>query len=164
MGRKEILLNHDQIEKKIKRISFELYEKNYENEGIILLGITNRGYLLAEIIYKELKSITDKPIHLGKIFPSDSILTPAVIESPVSIEHKNIVVIDDVLNTGKTLMYAVKSILNHDVQKLMTLVLIDRKHGLFPIKADIAGLTLSTTLQDHIEVEFSKDSIQAFIS
>lgn len=159
------LLNHSQILQKIDRIAFQIIEDNLNENDIYVVGIANKGYVLAEHLVNNLKQISDNSFHLLelKFDKKNSIecLTNGVkLDIPA---NKVVILVDDVLNTGETLMHASHVILRHDVKKMRTVVLIDRRHRLFPIKADFAGLTLSTTLENHIEVEFENKQFSAHL-
>ena len=165
MGGKKRILTNDQIEKKIHRICYEIHEAAYQEKEIVLFGIANKGYRLAEILVEKLKEIFPGEILLKKITVHTSERSvPEVELSFTDLEHKTVFIIDDVLNTGFTLVYALKEVLNYRVKRINTIVLVDRKHRKFPVRANIVGLTLSTTLEDHIQVEISKDNqINAYL-
>lgn len=149
------ILNAEQTRQKIRRLAFEIYEENFEEKAIILAGIEGMGVLLAKELTKELQEISPLEIqqiciYLDKLQPTQS---EVELDCDTSIlENKSIVLIDDVLNTGRTLAYSLRPFLKVRVKELHTAVLIDRGHHSFPIAADFAGLRLSTTLQEHIEV------------
>ena len=162
---KTLLLNNHQIIQKINRMAFELYEHNYDEQEIILAGITKRGFLLAEKIKEALEKFTPLkitliPIHVEKDTPY--LVENAKIDTGI-FENKVVVVIDDVLNSGKTLIYGLNQFLHAPIKKLCTLVLLDRNHKQYPINADFVGLSLATTLQQHIHVEFENNEIVAYL-
>ena len=150
MKEKNIILNHEQIQHKIKRIAYQIYETNVNEKELIIAGVASNGYVFASRLHQELSSISDIKINLCKITmdkknPLNTIKTN--IES-AEFTNKSIVIADDVLNTGTTLMYAVQHLLNVPLKKLKTTVLVNRNHKKFPIKADFKGLSLSTSLHD----------------
>ena len=164
MDKKKILTN-SQIKRKIKRISLQIIESNVEEKEVVLAGIEQNGFLLAKELNKmitELSNINIKvcSLKINKKNPLNNIST-----SLNSSEYKNksIVVVDDVLNSGSTLMYAVKHFLDTELRQLKTAVLVDRNHKKFPIKVDFKGVSLSTSIQNHVKVEFDKNSIEAFL-
>ena len=164
MDKKKILDNL-QINKKIKRISLQIIECNIEENEIILVGIEKNGYLLANKILEELKSHNDFnfkicSLKINKKQPIDSISCSLDISD---YKNKSIIIIDDVLNSGSTLIYAVKYFLETQIKQLKTVVLVDRNHKKFPIKADFKGTSLSTAIQNHVEVIFGNDKIEAFL-
>ena len=164
MDKKKILDNL-QINKKIKRISLQIIECNIEENEIIIVGIEKNGYLLANKILEELKNHNDFnfkicSLKINKKQPIDSISCSLDISD---YKNKSIIIIDDVLNSGSTLMYAVKYFLETQIKQLKTVVLVDRNHKKFPIKADFKGTSLSTAIQNHVEVRFEEDKIEAFL-
>ena len=163
---KTSILSTTQEEQKIQRIAHQILEKNYNEDEILLIGIANRGYLLAEKIHTILQSITDIKITLNKIkLHKDKPLENEVEFSTnlQSLDGKSVILIDDVLNSGRTLIYATRYILESNLKYLTTVVLVDRRHRKFPIKANFVGITLSTTLQEHISVIFNDEKIEVFL-
>ena len=163
---KTLILSAIQVEQKIQRIAHQILEKNYDEKEIVLIGIANRGYLLAEKINAALQNITKIKVTLHKLkLHKDKPLDNDVDFSTDLdyLNNKSIILIDDVLNSGRTLIYATRYILDSDIKYLTTVVLVDRKHRKFPIKANFVGLTLSTTLQEHISVDFEKSGIKVFL-
>ena len=158
MGKLKIL-DTIQIEQKLNRLAFEVYENNFEEKELLVVGIDGNGYQVANEIAERLKNISKIKITLGKIKLDKEqpwVGTPKIDFKEKDFINKTIILVDDVLNSGKTLMYAVKLFLDKPIKKLNTLVLVDRSHSRFPVKADFVGLTLSTTLHDTIEADFSK--------
>ncbi len=153
------ILSTQQIQQKINRIAFEIYENNFKEKEIIVIGIEGNGYKFAKILVKKLNEISKIKFTLAKLKLNKQSPWKDDVELDFElkkINNKIIVLVDDVLNSGKTLMYAVKLFLNQPLKKLNTVVLVDRSHTNFPVKADFVGLRLSTTLQNHIEADFSK--------
>ena len=163
---KTLILSATQVEQKIQRIAHQILEKNYDEKEIVLIGIANRGYLLAEKINTALQNITKIKVTLHKLkLHKDKPLDNDVDFSTDLdyLNNKSIILIDDVLNSGRTLIYATRYILESNLKYLTTVVLVDRKHRKFPIKANFVGLTLSTTLQEHISVDFKESGIKVFL-
>lgn len=164
---KTLILNHEQIEKKIARMAYQIYEKNYEETEIILVGITDRGFVLAQKLGKVLQQIAPFKIKLSelKIDKNQPLENKQIQFSlPVNdLNNKSVVLVDDVLNSGKTLIYGVKFLLDFPIKRLKTVVLVDRSHKRFPVQADFVGLLLSTTLQEHIDVEFSENKDAVYL-
>jgi len=157
---KTLLLNKEQTLQKIRRIAYEVYENNFEEDEIILAGIYDKGYQFAQLLKKELSNISKLNIKLIKV-ELDKV---SPLQSEVKLdcefselENHTIILIDDVLNTGRTLAYSLKPFLNLNIKKLQTAVIVDRNHKNFPISADYIGYALSTTLQEHIEVVLNKE-------
>ena len=155
-----IILNHQQIEHKNRRIAYQIYETNLNEPEFILAGIQENGYILAEKLYTELSQICDIPIKLCKVkINKNNVLEP--ISTSLSKEeyiNRSVVLVDDVLSTGTTLIYGVKHFLEVPLKRLKTAVLVDRNHKKYPVKADFKGISLSTSLQEHIEVRFGENS------
>ena len=158
---KTLVLNKQQLQQKIDRLAWQIYEQNYKEKDIIIAGIANRGILIAKKIAKKLAKISSIKIKLATIkIDKDN---PFYKEIEVDISEKDyknkvLILVDDVLNSGKTLMYGAKYFLSVPLKKLSTIVLVDRNHNRFPIKADFVGLSLSTTLKEHISVELEKNA------
>ncbi len=150
------LLDDRQIKQKIKRLAIQILENNFGEEEIILAGINNNGMGFAKMIYKHLKKISDikftlTPIQLS---PANPLQNEISIGIPVEqIENKVIIIVDDVANTGRTIFYAFKPLLNILPKKVEVAVLVDRQHKSFPIKVDYKGLSLATTLHENIDVQ-----------
>lgn len=150
------ILNHHQIEQKIKRLAIEVLENNYGEPEIILAGINKNGLTFAKLLLQELKTITDIDLKLTRlrISPADPLSSPIEFDLSVdAVRDKVIIVIDDVANTGRTLFYACKPLLDTLPRKIEAAVLVDRKHKSFPVKVDYVGLSLATTLMEDIDVD-----------
>ncbi|GGE16579.1 phosphoribosyltransferase family protein [Psychroflexus salis] len=155
-----IILNANQIQQKTKRIAFQILEDHLHENEIILVGIKNSGYAFAEALGEELKNITNIDIKLGSLSinkrnPIEALQTSLKVDD---YQDKCVVVVDDVLNSGATLIYAVKHFLAVPLKQLKTAVLVDRSHKKFPVKANYKGLSLSTSLQETVQVEFGKNA------
>ena len=164
MDKKKILTN-SQIKRKIKRISLQIIESNFEEKEVILAGIEQNGFLLAKELNKMITELSKLSIKLCSLKIDKKNPLNNISTSLNSSEYKNksIVVVDDVLNSGSTLMYAVKHFLDTELRQLKTAVLVDRNHKKYPIKADFKGVSLSTSIQNHVKVQFDKNSIEAFL-
>ena len=163
---KNKILNTDQIKKIVKRIAYQIQENNLEYSEIILIGVYNNGYMLAKIIEKELKQISKSSIELisikiNKENPLDKIDLDYKKEY---LKNKSIILIDDVLHTGRTLIYCVKHLLDMSPRNFNTVVLVDRNHKKFPIKVDFKGISLSTSMSEHVEVVFEKNESYVVIN
>jgi len=164
---KTLILNSKQIEQKINRIAFQIYENNYGEKEIIVAGISDNGYLFAKRIADVLQKIS--PIKAKLIEIKINKENPAASEIKISLtdkelKNKVIILVDDVLNSGRTLIFGAKPFLISPVKRLTTAVLVDRGHNRYPIKADFVGLSLSTTLQEHITVELKKGKESVYLS
>jgi pyrimidine operon attenuation protein / uracil phosphoribosyltransferase len=156
---KTLVLNDEQIRKKISRMAYEIYENNFGEKSLVLAGIEGHGYVLAELLQNELTQIsalncTVVKIQISKETPETS---EVLLDVPLKeLAKKNIVLVDDVLNTGRVLTYGMKPFLSVIVKKIEVAVLVNRSHALFPVLPKYTGYELSTTLDDHIEVILKK--------
>ena len=158
---KTLVLNKQQLQQKIDRLAWQIYEQNYKEKEIIIAGIANRGVLIAKKIAKKLTEISAIKVKLATIkVDKDNPFYKDIEVDITEKDYKNkvLILVDDVLNSGKTLMYGAKYFLSVPLKRLSTIVLVDRNHNRFPIKADFVGLSLSTTLKEHISVELEKNA------
>lgn len=153
-SKKILILDTHQIQQKINRIAYQILEDNFDEEEIILAGVVARGYRLAIRLEKVLKKISKLKIILVKLeLNKDSSKLESAIDVPMqNCENKVIVLVDDVLNSGRTLAYGLGVFLNIPLKKLRSVVLIDRSHKNFPVAPDFVGLELSTVLKEHVSV------------
>jgi len=162
----KIILNKEQIAFKTRRIAYQIYETFSEEQEIVIAGVANSGFIFAQKITKVLEEISPIQVKLcevqiDKANPINPIKTSLEAEEYMG---KSIVLVDDVLNSGATLIYGVKHFLNVPIKKMKTAVLIDRNHKTYPIKADYKGLSLSTSLLEHIQVVFTEQDEYAYLS
>lgn len=158
MQNRTLILNSAQIDQKIDRIAWQIYEDNSGEANIVIAGILSSGYAVAEKIAASLGKIASLNIKLVTIkINKHSHHDEEVIVSMSSdeLKEKTVIVVDDVLNSGKTMIYALRPFLSADLKKLRTVVLVDRNHKRYPIAADFAGLILATTLKEHVYVELN---------
>tara|TARA_B100001057_G_scaffold14014_1_gene13320 strand:- start:784 stop:1284 length:501 start_codon:yes stop_codon:yes gene_type:complete len=160
------ILDKDEISQKILRLSWEIYENNFEENEIFLFGIGKKGYLIAKKIRENLISISKIKVHVCQISfnrekPYEDI---SLSISSDKFANKSLILVDDVLYSGKTLMYSSKVFLNTPIKKISVLALIDRNHNTYPIKADYKGLSLSTNLKEYIRVELSGRNQGVYLS
>lgn len=158
---KELVLDSEKVNQKIKRIAYEIYENNFKEKSIILAGIDGQGYSFAKLLAAELEGIS--PLQLKVVKVSLDKLAPQQSEVTLDIESKElkkkcIILVDDVLNSGRTLAYGMKPFLITDIKKIEVAVLVNRSHTLFPITPTYTGYRLTTTLNDHVEVVLGKKS------
>lgn len=160
-----VILHHQEIEHKIKRIAYQIYETFADEEVIILAGISNNGYTLAEKINAVLSVVSDLKVILCEVKIDKSNPFKEITTSVPSdiYSNKAIVLVDDVLNSGTTLIYGVKHFLNTPVKKFKTAVLVDRNHKKFPVKADFKGISLSTSSKEHVHVVFEENNNHAYL-
>jgi pyrimidine operon attenuation protein / uracil phosphoribosyltransferase len=153
-----IILNNQQIEHKIKRIAYQIYESNVNETELILAGISKSGFLFAKRLKKVLEEISDLKIELCEVKIDKKNPLNAIETSLPSSAYinKSVVLTDDVLNSGTTLIYGVKHFLEVPLKQFKTAVLVDRSHKKFPVKADFKGISLSTSFNEMVQVHFSK--------
>lgn len=157
----KVLLSKENIERKIERIAYEIYENNYDAEELVLIGIREAGTELAKRIKQVIINISDLKTTGYKISFDHENPTEGKIELDKRLKSKElndipVIIVDDVANTGRTLCYAIQPLLSALPKKIQVAVLVDREHKLFPIQADYVGLRLSTTLLEHITVSLEK--------
>ena len=158
---KTLVLNEQQINQKIKRMAFEIYENNFKEKSIVVAGIEGQGYFFAKILSKELEAIASFEVVIAKVTVDKFSQLQSEItidKDPKMIKRKCVLLVDDVLNTGRTLAYAMKPFFEMGVKKIEVAVLVNRSHTLFPIMPTYTGYQLSTTLKDHVEVTLGKKS------
>lgn len=156
---KSLVLDKTQVEQKIRRIAFEIFENNFKEKTIVIGGIDGQGYLLAQLIAKELASISPIKVKIVKVTLDK--LAPQQSEVKVDCEEKEfckkcIILVDDVLNSGKTIAFGMKPFLSVEVKKIEVAVLVNRSHTIFPILPTYTGFELSTTLNERVEVVLGK--------
>lgn len=160
-----IILTQSEINHKIKRISYQIYETFSNEKEIVIAGISKNGYIFAKKIATELELISDLKIILCEVIVNKENPTEKITTSITAKEYQNkgLVLADDVLNSGTTLIYAVKHFLEVPLKKFKTAVLVDRNHKKYPVKADFKGISLSTSLLEHVQVVFEKDNSYAYL-
>ena len=167
MSDKTLILNNEQVSQKINRISYQIFEDNYTEQEIIVVGIAKKGYLFAEKLVEQLNKISDTKITLAKLSIDKDAPTqnnPQLDIDTELLKKKVVIIADDVLNTGKALIYGVKYLLDFPIKKMSTAILVDRNHKKYPIGTHYVGLSLSTTLQNHISLEFKGKEMSAYLS
>jgi pyrimidine operon attenuation protein / uracil phosphoribosyltransferase len=145
--------------KKLSRMALEIAERNYAEPEIILLGIKDNGTVIAQKIAAELKavfkgSIAVFDLSIDKKHPADITITPAA-----DFTGKTVILVDDVANSGRTMLYALKPLLNQHPKKIQTLALVERTHKTFPVDVDYVGLSVSTTPDEHIYVDVENGEV-----
>jgi pyrimidine operon attenuation protein/uracil phosphoribosyltransferase len=160
------ILDDRQIRQKIKRIAIEILEHNFGEPEIILAGLNNNGLGFAQLLLAELQPIVPETTMLTltriRLNPANPVEYDPYIEMPLeSLQHKPVIIVDDVANTGRTIFYAVQPLLKAIPKKVEVAVLVDRKHKSFPVKADYVGLSLATTLRENIEVQIRETGAMA---
>ncbi|HRN38283.1 MAG TPA: phosphoribosyltransferase family protein [Flavobacteriales bacterium] len=158
-GERTLVLEHERIQRKLRRIAIQVYEENVNEPGLVLVGIAPRGAKLAARLKAHLEEISPLAVDLHELVLDKDAPVKSMAHlahGTVDLNGRVVVLVDDVLMSGRTLMYAAAHLITSPLKRLTTVVLVDRRHRSFPIRADIVGLTLTTTLQEHISVVFGK--------
>lgn len=161
-----LILNKKQVMQKVIRMAYEIYENNYKEKKLVIAGISGEGFTLAKLLVRELKKISPFELQLVRVdIDKDN---PAKSEININCDLKTLnrsclILVDDVLNTGRIFLHGLKPFLNIDAKKIQTAVLVNRRHKLFPISADFTGYELSTTLNDHIQVILDKEQFGVYL-
>lgn len=153
------LMNAEQAERCISRLAYEIYERNIDSLDLVLLGIDQRGVELAQILAKKIEKISPLRPQVITLMINKDNPTEARFKTPFDPTGKTIVVIDDVANSGKTLTYALRLLLDYHVQAIQVGVLIERQHKRFPVSPNYIGLQIATTVQNHISVDIRSGKI-----
>jgi pyrimidine operon attenuation protein / uracil phosphoribosyltransferase len=156
-----LILDAAQIKQKIKRMAFEIFEHNFKEKNIVIAGIEGQGYVLAKLLGKEIESVSAIKTFLVKVSIDKDIPQQSEVALDCDIKEikkKCIILVDDVLNTGRTFAYGLKPFLNVEVKKIEIAVLVNRSHTLFPISPQYTGYELATTLREHVEVVLGKEN------
>jgi pyrimidine operon attenuation protein / uracil phosphoribosyltransferase len=166
VSERSLILDATQIKQKIRRMAFEIYEHNFDVKNLIVAGIEGHGYTLARLLVEQLESISPLAIRLVKV----SLDKTAPQQSEIvldcdlkEIRKKVIILVDDVLNTGRTFAYGMKPFLNTEVKKIETAVLVNRSHTLFPVYPQYTGYELATTLKEHVEVRLERNDAGVYL-
>lgn len=160
------LLSSAQMDQKIRRMAYQIYERTMEEPVVVIAGIQGEGFALAKQLVEVLKQITPTDVIIAEIsFDKSSDVQPDIrIRSEVdTFHHKPVILVDDVLNTGKTLAYSLRPFMTIPLKQIQVAVLVDRNHPRFPIAADYIGYSLSTTLSEHVEVRLSGEEKGVFL-
>jgi pyrimidine operon attenuation protein / uracil phosphoribosyltransferase len=160
------ILDKLQILQKIRRIAYQIYENHYLEPEIYMAGIDGSGYILAEMICKELENISTNKVNLIKISVDKFAATQSKIDLDidlVSLNGKVVVMVDDVLNSGRTLAFSFQPFLSQSIKKLEVAVLVNRSHKRYPVSVDYTGYELATTLSEHIHVVLDSDKMAVYL-
>lgn len=161
------ILNDLQVKQILKRIAYQVYENNFNEKELIIGGVEGNGFIVAQMLHEQLSAISKLKLSLIKISlnkkePSEK--NVVLSDEKIILKNKNVLLVDDVLNTGRTMIYAFLPFVKAHSKKIQTLVLVDRDHKSFPVSADFIGISLSTTLQEHVSVTIEKKKVNVFLS
>ncbi|MES2387220.1 MAG: phosphoribosyltransferase family protein [Bacteroidota bacterium] len=163
-----LILTSEQIKQKIRRIAWEIHERNFRSGDLAVVGIASEGRVFAGKLADELSVITGRNIACLtlKLDKHATRLPQIELDMPVdSLENKTIILTDDVLNSGRTLLYALSGFLRLHLSKVQTAVIVERSHRQFPIAADYVGHSLSTTVGEHVDVRIdSEGNMSAYLN
>ena len=161
-----LILDHWQIEQKVRRMAHQMLEEHYKEKKIVVVAVKGMGTEIAQLLQKEFNKASDIPcelVHL-EINKEKPLSVEITTSEPAStLKGKIVILVDDVLNSGRTLIHAASHLLNAGPKVLRTFVLVDRIHRKFPIRADYVGLTLSTNLKEQVTVEKTKSTLSAYL-
>lgn len=160
-----IILTNEEIQNKTRRIAYQIYETNSNENEIIIAGINGNGYIFAKNIAAFLEEISEINVVLCEVkMDKKNPLNPIATDLDASeYKNKSLVLVDDVLSSGSTLIYGIKHFLEVPLKRFKTAVLINRNHKKYPVKADFKGISLSTSMQEHISVIFENNSALAIL-
>ena len=152
MARKDIL-DTENIRMKLERMALEIIENNLEEESIILVGIQENGSVIARNMEKLLQQFSQLKVQLVDLTLDKKHPQDIHLSAEIQVNGRVIILVDDVANSGKTILYSLKPFLEFHPKKIQTLALVERTHKIFPVNLDYKGLSVATTLQEHIFVE-----------
>lgn len=160
-----IILTQQQIQQITKRIAYQIYETFVDEKEVVIAGIANSGYIFAQKIALEVEKISDLKIILGRVEVNkqDPLQEVKTDLQTSDYENKSLVLVDDVMNSGATLIYGIKYFLEVPLKKFKTAVLVNRNHKKFPVKADFKGISLSTSSLEHVQVVFNENEEYAYL-
>ncbi len=161
LEQQNLILNRAQVNQKITRIAYQIYENNFQEGEVVFAGIWQSGYLFAQMLENAYSKITGRPSKVIKVNVNKQTPTQGDVNldcNPEELANKTVILIDDVLNTGRTLAYSLKPFFDIRLDKLQIAVLVDRSHKKFPVAADYVGYELSTTLREHITAELEDEA------
>lgn len=163
MAERSVILEKAKIRQKLQRIAYQIYEQHCDENTLYLVGVNNKGYLMAQQLVALLRDISPLDIQLlhVQLNPADPVNHPVQAALDNWINGEPVVIVDDVANTGRTLLFAIKPFLNYLPKSIQFAVLVDREHKRYPVATDFVGLSLSTTLQEHINVVVEDNEITA---
>lgn len=150
---KVLILDKEQIDSKLQRMAYEVWEHNSNETAVTLIGVETTGMTVAQSLANRIRKISPLQVDVLSVRMNKRNPLADNITIDADLTNKSVVLVDDVSNSGKTLLYALRPVLDYNTSKILVAVLVERKHKAYPLSPDIVGHTVSTTLQEHIEVE-----------
>ena len=159
LSEKNIILKNIDIEKKIQRISLQILEDNIDEEGIVIFGISDNGLVIAKKLINHLSKISSIKSNLIKvIIDKDNPIDSIKYDSKFDINSSSVLIIDDVSQSGKTLQSVISNLLIYKPSKIKTAVIVNRDQTLYPVKVDYIGISLSTSVNNHVSFISDKNN------
>lgn len=160
MKKKKVeILDSERVAHKLRRMAYEIWEHNSDEQELTLVGIENGGRVIADNLAALLREISPIKVQVLPMLINKKKPLNHASDIEENLTGRSVVLVDDVANSGKTMAYSLPALLAYDLKKIMVAVLIDRKHKSFPIASDIVGLSVATTVQEHIEVEVADGKV-----
>ncbi len=154
---KNIILNYQDVENKIKRISLEILEDNIDQKKLIFFGVSKNGIIIAKKIINLISEYSEIDFEMIGVEIDLNLVNPLKFERDFKINNKSVIIVSDVSQSAKTLQVIISNLMSLDPFKIKTAVMINRDHSLFPVKIDFSGLNLSTSINEHVNVKVNKD-------
>ncbi len=154
---KNIILDYQDVENKIKRISLEILEDNIDQKKLILFGVSKNGKIIAKKIIASIKKHSEIDLELigvEIVLNSKNVLK---FDKSFRVNNRSVIIVSDVSQSAKTLQLIISSLMSKDPFKIKTAVMVNRDHSLFPVKINFSGLNLSTSVNEHVDVSVNKD-------
>lgn len=160
------ILNNQEIRQKLVRLAHQIIENTWDEKEIFIGGIAGNGFEMAKELVQIIQNNSDQSVQVFEIHVNKE--QPWSEEVRLSVDQEKlknafIFLVDDVLNSGKTMQYTLVKFLQHPTKAIKTVAMVDRKHRRYPIKADFVGISLSTTLKERVEVFYKNDEFEAFL-
>ena len=144
----------------MRRIGLEIVGELYnESNPLIIIGVAGSGMVIADKLFHLVEPLLSTPIKIITCTLDKKNANFISYSEEIDFDNKNILLVDDVTNSGRTLLYALKPLLNYHPRSIRTMSLVERMHKSFPVKIDYIGLSIATTLQDHIQVEVENGEV-----
>jgi len=148
-----MILSRETAARKLNRLAMEVAERNLGNNELILIGIRENGIHIARSIAKHLTAVFAGRIKVLELWLDKKQPRDIRLSEEMDFSGKHILLVDDVANSGRTMLYSLKPLLDHYPARVETLALLERTHKQYPIAVDYVGLSVSTSPEEHIVVE-----------